>query len=422
MKRILAIAVILALLSGCGAGTKESEQGQLPPPSPEAVETGDLMAGVRPQQEGDIEITPEGAEAVADFGWELFRRCMEEGDDPLVSPVSVLSALAMTANGAAGQTLVQMEKVFGIDMELLNAWLHAYASALPDEEGGSAHLANGVWFNADAQMQVGEDFLQTNANYYGAGVYEKSFEPALTEEINGWVREHTDGRIERIIDELSRDAVMVLVNALSFDGVWEEIYRADQVQEGTFTTEDGQERDVPFMYSTEQAYLRADNASGFIKYYQDRGYAFAALLPDEGVSLADCAASLTGEKLRDILDSVDGSVYVNAAIPKFTAEYGAELSGILAGMGMRDAFDEQRADFSRITAETDLVIDRVLHKTFISVDEKGTQAGAATAVEVREAGLLGPEEIVHLDRPFVYMLIDCEANVPLFIGAVTDLG
>ena len=114
---------------------------------------------------------------------------------------------------------------------------------------------------------------------------------------------------------------------------------------------------------------------------------------------------------------------MNAAIPKFAGSYGAELQTVLADLGMSDAFDPAKADFSRLgkSDSGNLYLGRVLHKTFINVDEKGTQAGAATAVEVEAAGLLGPEEQVCLDRPFVYMLIDCQHNAPLFLGAVTDI-
>ena len=177
------------------------------------------------------------------------------------------------------------------------------------------------------------------------------------------------------------------------------------------------------MWSTELGYFQGDNARGFIKYYQDRGYAFAALLPDEGVSVEECVASLTGEGLHEMLTGADGSVFVEAAIPQFTVEYGTDLTPALAAMGMADAFDPDRADFSRMGKcdDGELYISRVLHKTFIRVDEKGTEAGAATAVELAGASAMGPVEQVVLDRPFVYMLIDCQNCVPLFLGTVTEL-
>ena len=412
MKRILAAAMsMLLLLSGCGTKAQAID--------------GDLMKDIKGTG-GDThaDITGEEAVAVTDFGARLLQSCLTPGQNVLVSPLSVISALAMTANGAAGETLAQMESVFGVSMDELNAYLRDYAAALPSKEGGRTHVANGIWFNADGDLAVERDFLQCNADYYGAGAYEKPFDDALKDEINVWVKEHTEGRIEEILDTLSPGAMMYLVNALAFDGIWEDIYREDQVQSGVFTTDHGEDRDVEMMYSTENVFLRDENATGFVKYYADRGYAFAALLPNEGVSVSDYAATLTGQRIQDILENASEDFYVNAAIPKFSCKFGAELSAALSAMGMKDAFDPERADFSRICQNPpgNLHISRVLHKTFVNVDEKGTQAGAATAVEIRAAGLLGPEQMVHLDRPFVYMIIDCQANVPIFLGVTADIG
>ena len=421
MKRSLTAMLALILLAGCGTQVQMPAPTEEPPPSAAQTPSGDLMENVQPDETGaNMPLTEEGAVAVTDFGLALFQQCIGQ-ENALVSPLSVILALAMTANGAAGDTFAQMEKAFGMDIDTLNVYLHDYAQTLPDGEGGSVHLANGIWLDADAGFDVEKDFLQTNANYYGAGVEAKPFDGALVDEINAWVAQNTKDRIDKIVDDLSPGAVMMLVNALAFDGVWEDIYREDQVQPGTFTTAGGEEQDATFMHSTEQA-LQDENAVGFIKYYEGRGYAFAALLPNEGIDLADYAASLTGEKLQRMLSAEDGDGYRKVAVPKFSARYSAELSSALAAMGMTDAFDSEKADFSRISAEAELYISQVMHKTFISVDEKGTQAGAATAVEIREATALGPDMTVYLDRPFVYMLIDCQAKVPIFLGAVTDLG
>ena len=178
------------------------------------------------------------------------------------------------------------------------------------------------------------------------------------------------------------------------------------------------------MYGTEHMYLDDGSATGFLKYYADRKYAFAALLPNDGVSVSDYVASLTGEGLMNTLHNTQ-NVEVKTAIPKFESEYSVEMSDILKAMGMTDAFDGTKADFTGLGSLDDgnIFIGRVLHKTYIAVDEKGTKAGAATAVEM--SGSSAPlEELktVYLDRPFVYMLIDCETNLPIFIGTAMDIG
>ena len=178
------------------------------------------------------------------------------------------------------------------------------------------------------------------------------------------------------------------------------------------------------MYSEESQYLEDEHAAGFLKYYADRKYAFAALLPEEGMSVAEYVATLDGEKLRNILAN-PAQLQVNAAIPKYENEYSAELSDILQEMGMVDAFDMARADFSGIgsSSEGNLYISRVLHKTFIAVDERGTKAGAATAVEMKRESAVMEDYIrtVYLDRPFVYLILDCESGIPVFMGIVTQI-
>ena len=389
-----------------------------------AMEAVDLMEGIKANSAAaDADLEADAA-AVTDFAVRLFQSSMEEGENTLISPLSVLCALAMTANGAEGETLAQMEETLGLSMDKLNAWIHTYMSQLPENKNYKLSLANSIWFTADERFTVEQDFLQTNANYYSADIYKAPFDDSTLKDINTWVKENTDGMIQNILDEIPRDAVMYLVNALAFDVEWQDVYFENQVWDGIFTTEDGTERDVELMHSSESRYLEDGSATGFIKYYKDGAYAFAALLPNEGVSVADYAASLSGEHLHEMLSNPTDAT-VTTTIPKFEAEYSVEMSDILTGMGMTDAFDWTCADFSGLGASTEgnLFINRVLHKTFIGVDERGTKAGAAAVVAAND-GEVAPADIktVTLDRPFVYMLIDCETNLPFFIGTMMDTG
>ncbi len=363
--------------------------------------------------------------AIADFSVNLFKASFDESKNTLVSPLSVISALSMTANGAAGNTLTQFENLFGADIPSLNGYLLSYVKNLPSDKLYKLNLANSIWFTDDERFTVNEEFLQINAGYYGADIYRAPFDNTTKDNINSWVKDKTDGMIKNIINEIPADAVMYLVNALAFDAEWQNIYKNSETGNNTFTTEDGAKREVKFMYGSENTLLADDNAEGFIKYYKDKKYAFAALLPNEGVSVADYAASLTGEKILNILGSAENKL-VKTWIPKFESEYSCEMSEILESMGLTDAFNSSVSDFSKLGSSTrgNLFISRVLHKTFISVDERGTKAGAATAVEVSDE--CAPVEIdkpkeIRLDRPFLYMLIDCETNLPFFVGAVMDI-
>ncbi len=408
----LSLALIFSAMlsfSGCGVN----------------VQAADLMSGVKANTvKTDADLAGEDSNAIADFAVKLFQNSVSVPENTLVSPLSVLCALAMTANGAKGETLAQMENVFGLSVPELNDYLHSYLKSLPTGDKYKVSVADSIWFKDDESLSVEKNFLQTNADYYGASIYKAPFDEGTLKDLNAWVSDSTDGMIENILDKIPEVAVMYLVNALAFDAEWEHIYKESQVRDGTFTTEAGDVRNVEMMYGTEDRYLEDGSATGFIKYYADRKYAFAALLPNEGVSVADYVASLTGEGLMGTLDNAQ-DVEVKTAIPKFEFEYSVEMSDILQSMGMADAFDVGAADFTGLgrSADGNIFISRVLHKTYIAVDEKGTKAGAATAVAMG-AGAAAPVEepkTVYLDRPFVYMLIDCETHLPIFIGATMDI-
>ncbi len=359
---------------------------------------------------------------VTDFAVRLFKASEEKGKNTLVSPLSVLSALAMTANGAQGETLSQMESVFGIRSKELNEYMYTYMDTLPTGDKYKLSLANSIWFTDS--LDVSGSFLQTNGDYYGADIYKAPFDSQTCGEINAWVKEKTEGMIPEIIKQIPEQTVMYLINALAFEAEWLRVYEKSQVSEGEFTKEDGTKQKADFMHSQEGSYLEDERATGFIKYYKDRKYAFVAMLPKEDVSLSDYVASLQGDALNTLLKNPQYTT-VYASIPKFETEYNAEMKDVLKGMGMPKAFDPQDAEFGRMLegGAADLHIGGVIHKTFISVGEKGTKAGAATAVHMDLAGMETPEEIkeVKLDRPFVYMLIDCKNNVPFFMGTMRDI-
>ena len=417
-KRIPALGLCLALalfLAGCGSracGNKVLAEDLM----------ADMRADVQPvsveANDGEVE-----ALAVTEFSVRLFQESREEGENTLVSPLSVLCALAMTANGARGETMAQMETLFGMPISELNEYLYVYTQALPEGKTYQLNLANSLWIRDDGRIQVEEDFLRTNATWYDAGVYQAPFDNSTVKDINAWVSENTDSMIDHVLDRVPEETVLYLINALCFEAQWKNIYYEHQVRDGVFTTEEGDARDVELMYSNEYQYLEDDKAAGFMKFYDDEAYAFVALLPKEGVRLRDYIASLTGENLRTMLSNVQDTK-VETAIPKFQSEYTVEMKEILQTLGMTDAFDPEQADLSGIgeTSTGLLYINQVLHKTYIAMDEQGTKAGAATVVATGE-GAAPPTEVktVYLDRPFLYLIVDREAGLPVFMGTVMDI-
>ncbi len=406
-KRIFALLVgMLFLIVGCAPKI----QGE------------DLMKDVKQNAKPDVQLSEVNSIALTDFAVRLFQASVEEGKNTLISPLSVLSALAMTANGAKGETLSQMEAVLGMSTDKLNDYFSSYMKALPQGDKYKLNLANSIWFRDDERFTVNDDFLQINADYFDADIYKIPFENKAVKDINNWVKEKTDGMIPEILDEIKKDDIMYLVNALAFEAEWANIYTRDDVRRGTFTTEDGKKQEAEYMHGTEHIYLQDDHATGFVKYYKEGKYAFVALLPNKGVSVEEYVKGLDGEYLNTLLTNGLNTSVVTT-IPKFEMESNLEMTDILREMGMKDAFTPS-ANFSGLgtTTREYILIDRVLHKTFISVAEKGTKAGAATMVAVADgtSAMLERKE-VYLDRPFVYMLIDFESKVPFFIGTMMDL-
>ncbi len=408
MKRIICLLILAAItLSACG---------NISAPS--------LSDGVTPRDVVQISSPEQFGEVISDFGVRLFKESFTADKNTLISPLSVLSALAMSANGADNDTLAQMESVLGAEAETLNAYVKSYTDALVSGEKYKLSLANSIWFTDDERFTVNEEFLQTNADYYRADIYKAPFNKKTCNDINTWVKEKTDGMIKEVLDEIPADAIMYLINALAFEAEWMEIYEHHQVRDATFTAIDSTKRTVDMMYSDESRYLEDERATGFIKFYSGGKYAFAALLPNRGISLEDYVAGLDGEALREML-SEPTYCAVKAGLPKFEFEYDTEMSAVLSNMGMPDAFDYQNADFTHLGVSThgNIFISRVIHKTYISVGERGTKAGAVTVIETKDAAaaeVIEPKQVT-LDRPFLFMLIDTETNLPFFIGTVTDI-
>lgn len=380
--------------------------------------------------------------AAADFSVRLFQQANAEktADNMMISPFSILTALSMTANGAKGDTQKEMLQTMfpgqspdskqqkssdsgNISLDKMNQNMSCFLSQLSSTEHARLLQANSIWFRDDASsFQVNRDFLQTNEDYYQAELYSAPFDLQTVSDINHWVSDHTEQRIPQVLDQIPSDAVMYLINALSFDAVWQSPYTEDSISEQIFTNRDGSISNVPTMHSEENLYLQMEHATGFIKPYQE-GYSFAALLPEEGLSIDDFVKDLKADALLSALSHVSGQTILTS-IPKFSSEYDTELSNTLKTMGMKIPFDNRRADFSHLGnsgINGPIYISRILHKTSITVDEKGTQAGAATAIEMTLESCIINQAEVYLNRPFVYLIIDQSTNLPIFMGTITQL-
>ncbi len=397
--RLIASSMLaLLLLSGCGGGLTATE----------------LTAGMQPASAASLEVGE--SSRTYDFALDLLRQDAGK-KNALVSPLSVLSALALAESGADGETLAQMERATGMSNSELTDLIQAYGTPADD---GPLWSANSVWLRDSDDLTVEEDFLEACGGKLGAQVFSAPFDDSTVADVNTWVSDKTHGMITQMLGQISADAQVLLVNALAFEGAWEEPFDSALVAPDTFTREDGIEQDVTMMHSTEGSYLEGELATGFVKPYAGYDYAFVGLLPAEGVSVDELLAGLDGTALKELLTPVEGAA-ADIGLPRFTASYEAELSDTLRALGMTDAFEAGRADFSRMGAsgQGPLYVGSVLHKTFIDVNEEGTRAAAATTVSMDGAD--APSEPIErheviLDRPFVYLIVDLRTDMPLFIG------
>lgn len=401
--------VLLSLsLTACGSHTKN------------------LMVGVKANDPKEQQVLQTSQiKNMADFSVRMFQEAVKDGKSTMISPVSILAAMSMAANGAEGATLEQMSQtLFGT--QNTDASVRGLASFLNKMEEESNHVfssANSIWIKNDKnQFTPKKEFLEKNTNLLNSEVYSSDFGSDTLGAINDWVTKNTNGMITKLLDRIDPESVFQIINAVAFEDEWESPYEKMDMEEGTFTTEENQEKEATYLYSIEDAYLQDETAVGVVKPYK-HGYSFVAILPNEGVSLADYVADLSGEQLLQMIAGAE-ETQVRTKLLKFKKETTLELNDSLQEMGIMDAFDPVKAKFHKMGTlqEGALYINKVLHKTFIDVNENGTRASAVTAITL-ECGAVIPEDIksVELTRPFFYAIIENETSLPVFMGTVTDV-
>ena len=330
----------------------------------------------------------------------LFRATIpEENKSTLVSPLSIILALGMTADGTAGNTKAQFEDFFGMTTEQLDEAMAYLTFRLSDTGSKKVRFssANSLWL-AQSGVKFKTSYLERVKAAYDPSVYSVDFsDPATVDAINGWVNDNTDKMIEKIIEYGDVDAATVaaLVNALVFDAEWAQKF--EKVTNGTFTSYTGKEQSVEMMYSSEVKYIEGDDFTGFSKDYDGGKFSFVALLPDEKTDIFSFARRLDGKTVYELISSDTGEA-AHIGMPKFTFDFDADLIPALMSLGLTDVFGGG-ADFTEL-AECqvgEIYVDKAIHKTHIEVDE------------------------VVLDRPFFYMIVDNESSLPIFMGVMTEI-
>lgn len=337
-------------------------------------------------------------------------------------------ALAMTANGAEGDTLREMEEVLcgGMAINKLSAELYNYTASLASTDDAKFNMANAIWVTSNPSFSINKNFVNTVTNTFDADIIAADL-PNSIGAINDWAKEETFGMIPEILkdgdlDELS---VMVLLNALAFDALWANQPSDNSCFEDTFKGIDEKVQKATFMWADCNGYVEGKGVTGIVKNYKNGNYAFLALLPEGDVY--DYAASLEGKdllKLYDNRETASLGVDVRAKMPHFSYDCSIEMADVLAKMGMPRAFDSGAADFSALGVDTrgNLYISRVIQKTHIDLDNSGTRAAAVTALIEKAECAPQKSYSVELDRPFIYAIIDTENGLPIFIGICDNVG
>ena len=366
------------------------------------------------------------------FALDVYQALRSQGDNLILSPFSISLALAMTYAGARGETEAQMAQALHFSaQEQLHPAFNALDLALEDQdinldkdqEPMQLNIANAVW--AEQTFSFLQEYLDTIATNYGAGIHLSDFvnnyEPTRRE-INNWVGDETKNKIKNLIPEgsLNADTRMVLVNAIYFKADWLDQFDANSTGDYPFYLLDGSEIKVPTMNQDfhNVPYSKGDGWQMIELPYAGGTAAMDILVPDAG-RFDEIDSSLDFETVSAMLSGLQPTS-VALALPKFKFESQFGLADQLSALGMTDAFDRDLADFSGMTSQNDLFISAILHKAFVAVDEKGTEAAAATIVIMEAAGAVMMEVNLTIDRPFVFLIRDLQSGQILFIGRVLN--
>jgi len=378
------------------------------------------------------------ARAQQEFAAALYEVLAREPGNFVFSPTSIHVALVMALAGADGDTAAQMAAALAVD-DLEGTRLHDAMNALdaaldarnrtddpgPEGEERTVELAiaNALW--GQSGFPIDQAFLDLLATNYGAGMRVVDFVAAVEDArsaINAWVAGQTNDRIPELIpvgalNELTR---LVITNAVYLDATWDVPFSPDATVARPFTLLDGTEVDVPTMHGARSAgYARGDGWQAVDLAYTGGELSLLVIVPDEG-RFAEVERRLSEGLLDEARDAL-AVTRMQLSLPKFAMRTQAELVSALGELGMRDAFDPGRADFTGISVAEPLYVSGVLHEAYIAVDEAGTEAAAATAVVIGTTSAPIDEVRIDVDRPFLFVLQDRDTGSVLFLGRVVDL-
>jgi serine protease inhibitor len=386
------------------------------------VAAADLMKTVKaanwPASPGAL--TDDFRQAAANFSWRLLQESVKNPGNILISPASVYLALAMTINGADGTTREAMLNAMaaqGLGIAGLNEKCRDWITLLThDQTAARMAVSNSIWYRTG--FSADPAFLKSNADYFAAGARVLDFsKPEAVDVINGWVNDATHGTIDKILEKIDPAVVMYLINTIYFKADWKTQFVLNLSASGDFAAPE-ETVQATYMHRLDQMdYLEFNGSTGVLLPYAGDQFAFFAVLPEEGVNPRQLVAGSGAAWLNDLLGSRT-QVRVDLSLPRFETKYEDSLINECTSLGMGVAFQSGQADFSlmQTSRAKDLFISEIKHKTFIKLNEVGTEAAAATEVELSKSVPPPGDKKIAFNRPFIYGIVDQATGLPLFIG------
>lgn len=379
-------------------------------------------------QPKEIRLTSEQSQIIDGanrFGFDLFQEVeglTKQNENVFISPMSVHMALAMAWNGAAGNTRTQMAEAMYFpqlsDPKINEAYKRLLDDLLAVDDKVTIEIANSIWYRNT--FNVKKNFLALNRDYFNARVSSLDFnDPASKEIINNWVAEKTRDKISQIVDEIEGDHVMFLINAIYFKGMWETEFKVENTHNRPFILADGSKKEVMTMEMNANFGYSERNGYRVVELPYGRGnFSMLVFLPDNEQDVNGLIKKLDIKEWNTLSNEMQYRSEIDLRLPRFGFSFEAELKKPLSNLGIREAFMAGPADFSGISDE-EIYISRVRHKSFVEVNEEGTEAAAVTSVEFRETSISMPVQF-HVDQPFLFALKEKNTNSLMFIGKVMD--
>ena len=407
----LAFAVLVVAHGGCRQGAGDR-----------------TIVGAADRKLADVPVPADLVSANTRFAFELYRQVLKQdaGKNVFISPASVSIALAMTYNGADGSTKEAMARTLELgDMALDDvnqANLILLSNLAYADSKAILAIANSLWSREN--MPFYPDFIDRNRKYFGAEVTNLDFDdPNSVNVINDWVRRNTNGKIPKIVEDIPPEMILYLINAIYFKGTWSDEFDPKQTRDEEFTLLDGSKKRVPMMHQTKS--YRYLPGSGFqaasIPYGDSARFSMYVFLPDPGSSLEAFQGNLTAENWETWMASF-GEMEGNLGLPRFEIEYEKKLNDVLKAIGMDIAFDPGQANFGKmlpVSGSANAYISEVKHKTYVKVNEEGTEAAAVASVGIGYTSVPQRFTMV-MDRPFFVVIRDNVSGTILFMGSIVD--